>query len=316
MPKRTRPRRGSLQYWPRKRAKKIVPRTSYWAESKDAKVLGFAGWKAGMTHVQVVDNNNKSPTFGRSVFKAVTVLDAPSLFVCAIRFYSKNDPDRVVGEKWTKLPKDVKLKTRAGKDNVPENFNDIRILVATQPTKSGMRTKMSNVFEMGVGGTKDEKMKYAEEMLGKEISAKDVFKSGDFIDVSGVTQGYGFMGPVKRLGIRIQTRKDKQMHRHTGSIGGWVPRKVDWRVPLPGQYGFFTRTEFSKRVMLIGDDPTKITPKGGFVGYGIPKSSFILIEGSVPGPKKRLIRIRKATRTTKTVPADIKHISLQSKQGK
>ncbi len=311
MPKRTRPRRGSLQFWPRKRAKKIVPRTSHWPK-RDAKLLGFAGWKAGMTHVQYIDQNNKSPTYGRSISKAVTVLDAPSLFVAAIRFYSSS----VIGEKWAKMPKGMKLKIKTGKDNVPEKYSDIRLLVATQPSKSAMRTTKSDVFEIGLGGSKEEKLKYAESVLGKEITAKDAFKPGEYIDVSGVTKGYGFMGPVKRFGIRIQTRKDQQMHRHTGSIGGWKPRKVDWRVPLPGQYGFFTRTEFTKKIVLIEDDAAKITPKGGFVGYGLPKSSFILIEGSVPGPRKRLIRIRKAIRSTKTIPADVKHISLQSKQRK
>ncbi len=105
------------------------------------------------------------------------------------------------------------------------------------------------------------------------------------------------------------------MHRHVGSIGPTTPRKVDWRVPQAGQYGFFTRLEFSKRVLMIDDDPKKIIPSGGFLGYGIIPESFIMIEGSVPGHRKRLIRMRKAARMTKFVPVDIKHISLASKQG-
>ncbi len=314
MPKRTRPRRGSLQYWPRRRAKSLVVRTDYWPESKEAKPLGFAGWKAGMTHIQIVDGNSKSPTFGKTISKAVTVLDAPSLFVCALRFYKKSVS---VGEKWAKLPKDMKLKVVMNSTSKePHDFDDVRLVVATQPDKSGMHKKVSDLFEIGLGGKVKEKHEYGESVLGKEINAKDFFKPGDFVDVSAVTKGYGFTGPVKRWGIRIQTRKDKQMHRHVGSIGSTVPRHVDWRVPAAGQYGFLTRTEFNKRLILIDEDAKNATPEGGFVGYGLPKESVILIEGSVPGLTKRLVRIRKAIRTTRHAPVDVKHISLQSKQGK
>jgi len=40
------------------------------------------------------------------------------------------------------------------------------------------------------------------------------------------------------------------------------------------------------------------------------KSSYILLEGSVPGPKKRLIRLRKAIRPPKRriIPTEIKEI--------
>ena len=295
MPKRTRPRHGSLQYWPRKRAKDIVVHTSYWPPSKEVHALGFAGWKAGMTHVQLVDQNSKSPTHGKTIVKPVTVLDAPSLFVCAIRFYI-DSPFKVAGEQWAKIPKDLKIDPKTNSTSVrPEKFDDVRIVVATQPAKSEMHKKKSDVFEIGIGGGLDEKVKYAESVLGKEIDAKDIFKPGEFVDVSAVTRGYGFTGPVKRWGIRIQTRKDKQMHRHVGSIGSTVPRHVDWRVPAAGQYGFFNRTEFGKRIVLIEEDGKKVTPSGGFVGYGLPKSA-ILIEGSIPGPSKRLVRIRKSIR--------------------
>lgn len=314
MPKRTRPRRGSLQYWPRRRAKSIVVKTDYWPESKEAKPLGFAGWKAGMTHVHLIDNNNKSPTFGKTITKAVTVLDAPSLFVAAIRFYSSS---KTVGEKWAKLPKDLKLKTKVNsKSGEPKDFNNVRLVVATQPHKSGMHKKVSDVFELGLGGTAAQQKEYAEGVLGKELNAKDIFKAGDFIDASAVTRGFGFTGPVKRWGIRIQTRKDKQMHRHVGSIGSTVPRHIDWRVPAAGQYGYLTRTEFKKKLIMIDEDVSKVIPQGGFVGYGLPKESVILIEGSVPGPVKRLVRIRKTIRASKHVPVDVKFISQQSKQGK
>ncbi len=319
MPKRGHPRRGSLQYWPRKRAKRIYPRVNWNIPSDKVQPLGFAAWKAGMTHVIFTDNNSKSPTYGRLISRPVTILDAPSIFVCGIRFYKKTPTGYVsAGEKWVdKLPKDVKL--NLGKNSRQENlsnFDDARLIVATQPDKSGMRKRKSDVFELGVGGRDAAKKKeHAESLLGREIAAKDIFHPGEYVDVSAVTKGHGFTGPVKRFGIRIQTRKDKQMHRHVGSIGPTTPRKVDWRVPAAGQHGFHVRTEFSKRIVLISDDPKQVTPNGGFLGYGIVPQSFIAVEGSVPGHRKRLVIMRKGFRTVQFEPVEIKSISLESKQG-
>ena len=56
MPKTRNPRHGSMQYWPRKRAKRSFPRIRSWGASKENKPLGFAGYKVGMTHVMIVDN--------------------------------------------------------------------------------------------------------------------------------------------------------------------------------------------------------------------------------------------------------------------
>ncbi|MBI2971979.1 MAG: 50S ribosomal protein L3 [Candidatus Aenigmarchaeota archaeon] len=319
MAKRSRPRRGSMQYWPRKRASRIYTRTRHWPSSKDTKPLGFAAWKAGMTHIQYIDNNAKSPTYGKLLSKAVTVLDAPSLFVVALRFYRKtHDGLATAGDVWhDKLPKDLAIERKAmpGKNReAPAHYTGVHLLVATQPAKSGMRKIKPDVFEIALGGEPAKQAEYGMSLLGKEIAAKDIFRPGEFVDVAAVTKGHGFTGVVKRFGVRIQTRKDKQMHRHVGSIGSTTPRKVDWRVPQAGQYGFFTRTEFSKRIVLIDDDAKKIIPAGGFLGYGMPQS-FMLIEGSVPGHVKRLVRLRKAMRTTVFEPVEVKGISLESKQG-
>lgn len=306
-----------MQYWPRKRAKRIYPRINWnGLVSEKSQPLGFAGWKAGMTHITFTDNNSKSPTYGKVISKPVTILDSPSLFVCGIRFYKKTPNGYVsVGEKWTdKLPKDTKLRLGKTSKNI-KDADDVRLMAATQPAKSGMKKTNSDIFELGIGGAVAQKREYAESVLGKEISVKDIFRPGEYIDVSAVTKGRGFTGPVKRFGIRIQRRTDKQMNRHVGSIGPTTPRKVDWRVPAAGQHGFHTRTEFSKRIVLIDDDPKKVTPSGGFLGYGLVPSNYILVEGSLPGHRKRLVIIRKAFRNKNYEPIELKTISLESKQG-
>ncbi len=306
-----------MQFWPRKRAKRIYPRTSFWPASPETNALGFAGWKAGMTHLQLVDTNAKSKMYGKIVSVAGTVLDIPPLFVLGVVFYTKTPhgtqcSGRIYAEG---VPRgiDIKRKGVFVSTSTVRDGDDVRLIVCTQPGKGTIKKQKPDVFEIGIGGSSDKKAAYALSLLGKELHAQDIFKEGDIIDVSAVTRGFGFTGPVKRFGIRIQTRKDKQMHRHTGSIGSTTPRKVDYRVPLPGQHGFHNRTETGKRVLVIGNDGTKATPAGGFVGYG-PVKEFMVIEGSVPGPRKRLIRLRRTIRFQPPRVPDVKSISLTSKQ--
>ena len=55
------PRKGSLQFWPRKRAKKLTPRISSWTNSGN-KPLAFMGYKVGMTHLIFKDDRKHSIT--------------------------------------------------------------------------------------------------------------------------------------------------------------------------------------------------------------------------------------------------------------
>lgn len=282
MPKHSKPRAGSLQFWPRKRAKRIYPRLKIPEDINDNGIVGFAGFKAGMMHV-LVDNKPK----------AVTVIDAPPLFVCGIRYYKNK---QVIGEKWikTKYFKQLERKVKnPNTDDVKKKYDDIKLIVATQPEKSSMKKKKPDVFELPLLGELKEKERIANDLFGKEISVSDVFTQGEYVDVSAVTKGHGFTGVVKRFGVKIQGRKNEQHHRHIGSVGGVVPRRVLWQVPMPGQYGFFTRTELNKRILDIGD-AKKL--KKEFCHYGKVKHTYVLIEGSVPGPRKRLVMFRKSVR--------------------
>ena len=108
MPRRHRPRRGSLQFWPRKRAKRIFPRLTIPSSEKEAKIEGFAGWKAGMTHVQYTDTNSKSPTYGKTITASVTILDVPELFVAGIKYYANiHDGKKCISQIFTKLTKKI-----------------------------------------------------------------------------------------------------------------------------------------------------------------------------------------------------------------
>lgn len=325
MTKHSKPRAGSLAFWPRVRAKRIYPRVKTWPSTEKVKILGFAAYKAGMAQVVVIDNRKNSPTKGEEITVPVTILDSPPLKVIGIRVYEETpDGFKVLNEIWdSSVSEDKQLKRKLivgkyKKEKIKEieknldKIKRIRLIVETQPKKSGLKKKKPEIFEIEVSG-KDvkEKWDYSKGLLGKEIRAKDVFKDGEFVDVIAVTKGKGTQGPVKRFGIKIQPRKAAGKRRHLGTLGSETPRKVLWTVPMAGQMGFQTRTEYNKRILKIEEDGKEITPKSGFKNYGIIKEDYILIEGSIPGPKKRLIRLRSSIRPPKVsfLPTEIKYIS-------
>jgi len=83
------PRSGSVAFSPRKRASKQSPRIKSWPNVEETGLLGFAGYKVGMTHVMMNDNRKNSPTEGMEISTPVTVLEVPPVVVMGIRAYEK-----------------------------------------------------------------------------------------------------------------------------------------------------------------------------------------------------------------------------------
>ena len=324
MPKVKRPTRGSMGFYPRTRARRSYPRIKSWPEEKESKVLGFAGYKAGMTHALIMDTNPNSRTKGQAISKAVTIIDCPPLSVFGFRAYVDTDAGKrtlthVIAEKTEKnlarkfkVPK--KSTTAEQMKKVDENTGKISGIMLICHTNPGFKKKPA-VFEVALGGKAEDQLKSAKDMLGKEVKASDIFKEGDLMDVFSVTKGKGFAGPVKRFGIRIQGRKHEHMHRKSAPKGQKEPGKVRPTIPQAGQLGFFSRCELNKRLLKIAK-PEEIKMKGGMLRYGNVKGDALVIEGSIPGPTKQLIRMRLPIRPWPTkFPADIRYISLESKQG-
>jgi large subunit ribosomal protein L3 len=317
MPTVRRPIRGSRAYWPKKRARRIYPRIKKWPKSSDKIALGFVGYKAGMTHVMMIDTNPNSKTKGQMISKSVTLLDCPSLSVFGFRCY---DGSLCVGDVLSEnLDKNLSRKIKVPKKSKKEeqlkkiegkNLTQVNLLCHTKPSFK----KKPEIVEIAIGGKIDEQLEYAKGMLGKEIKISDVYKEGEVIDVCSVTKGRGFQGPVKRFGIFVQSRNCEFEHRKVGVLGTKEPGKVRSTVPQSGQLGFQTRTELNKRILKIAK-PEDVAISGGILKYGKIKNDALLLEGSVPGPAKRLIRIRNPVRARKAHPSDVKTISLSSKQG-
>jgi large subunit ribosomal protein L3 len=332
MPAPHRHKRGSMGYSPRKRAVSETPRLNSWPEGgEQPKLQGFAGYKAGMTHAFVEDYRPTSTTSGQEVQIPVTVLETPPMRIAAIRFYKQTVyGKKTLTEVWTDniqkelarlLPIPKKKKTTKAWPDVQElNIDDVRALAYTQPKLvSGIPKKKPELMELRIGGgTIKERLGYAKKILGKEINITDFTDEGNMIDVVAVTTGKGFQGHVKRWGVKLLTHKNSKHRRMIGTLGPWHPNYVMSEVPQAGQMGYHQRTEYNKRVLKIGENGEEITPNGGFVRYGVVKNRYIIVHGSIPGPVKRLIRLRDPIRfrgVKVEKPPEITYISTESKQG-
>ncbi len=314
MVKDHRPRRGSLAVYPRKRAKSIIARIRTWVDPMLGKpmLLGFAGYKAGMAHALVIETKETSPLYGKEVVKPVTILDTPPIRVVGIRVYKLTPYGLLTaGEVWAdNLPEQFK-KDLERVFTVPESFRteekikdieaiadeiaEVRAIVATQPRLSGIGKKKPEVFEIAIGGVDDVKelLKYGFSILGQEVNVWDVFKEGYLVDVAAITKGKGTAGVIKRFGVKEKPRwhKHRKGSRKIGSVGPQKPA-VMFTTPMAGQLGFHQRTEYNKLILKIGKDGSEITPKSGFKRYGVIRGPYVVLVGTVPGPVKRLIKLR------------------------
>nr|MDO8083713.1 50S ribosomal protein L3 [Candidatus Sigynarchaeum springense]MDO8118485.1 50S ribosomal protein L3 [Candidatus Sigynarchaeota archaeon] len=333
--KKSAPRHGSLAYLPRKRAKTIKGKIKHWPESSETGLLGFGGFKAGMTHVAYIENDKNSPYKDQEIFCPVTILDAPPLFMYGIRVYKRTmeglraiaeaHADSVKDNKYLArkiaLPKEIKASEQLAKlDEIVSNEEglEIRGLFASQPHLSALSRKKPDLLEIKIGGNKiSDSFQYAKDHFGKPVRAFDVLKAGQVVDVAAVSKGKGTQGPIKRFRVHKVQHKSRKAVRKVGCLGPETPSRICWTAPRGGQMGFHQRTEYNKQIIKISEKGEEINPQGGLIRYGLVKGDYILIKGSVPGAKKRFVRLRASIRGVKDIAApEITYVNVLSQQMK
>jgi large subunit ribosomal protein L3 len=294
------------------------------------KLLAFAGYKAGTTYVRKVEDNPNSPSYGKEVVSPATIIETPPAVVFAIRVYGKSERGlKTLTEVWAEevpkdlgralsIPKEADLKGRlTAVDKRVDEVEEVRLLLCTQPREAGIGKKSPDILEVKVGGGDvRQQLDYAKSLLGKQVRISDVLKVGQYVDVIGVTKGKGFAGPVKRWGVALLPHKSRKRRREVGTLGPWHPARVMPTIPRAGQMGFHQRTEYRKLILKMGSGG-EVVPRGGFLHYGIVRSDYVMLEGSVPGPPKRLIKIRHSMRAGEEEVREpkITFVNLESQQG-
>ena len=114
--------------------------------------------------------------------------------------------------------------------------------------------------------------------VGQKLGV-ELFEAGDVVDVVGTSKGRGFAGVVKRHHFHggPKTHGQSDRHRAPGSIGsGTTPGRVRKGLRMAGH---------------MGDE--RVTVKNLKVFESDSARGILLIEGSVPGGVKGLLRITK-----------------------
>jgi large subunit ribosomal protein L3 len=287
------PRRGSLAYRPRGRAKSFVPRVRTWPKIEADKpvLVGFPGYKAGTIHVITVDDRARTPNFGKPLFNMSSVIDFPDAQVVGLRLYGhENGRDVAIA--------DVK---QAGADlgKLPlDRGTRVSALVSSVPRDVGLSQKSPIVMEVGVsGGDLKAQAEFVNGLMGKKVKFTDAFKPGMYVDVLGITKGKGFEGPITRFGVKRKQHKSRKSVRAVAVIGPWHPAAVMYTVARAGQMGFHQRTETGKKILFVGNAAEKpITPPGGFEHFGNVVGDYAVVRGAVPGPARRLVVVRMKAR--------------------
>lgn len=119
--------------------------------------------------------------------------------------------------------------------------------------------------------------------LGTEVKAS-IFKSGELVDITGISKGKGFAGAIKRHNQKIGPNSHgggggSKPVRQTGSLGDISGNKVVKGMTMPGHMGNVRRTVQNLIVVDINVE-----------------ENYILVKGSIPGPNKGFVLIRQAVK--------------------
>ncbi|MFN2568673.1 MAG: 50S ribosomal protein L3 [Candidatus Dormibacteria bacterium] len=109
----------------------------------------------------------------------------------------------------------------------------------------------------------------------------DIFHAGDRVDVTGISQGKGFAGTVKRHNFSRGPVSHGSMNtRQPGSIGSVDAARVFKGMKMGGHMGAARTTIRGLEVVRVDED-----------------RSLLLVKGSVPGHRNSVVLVRDGERT-------------------
>lgn len=116
-----------------------------------------------------------------------------------------------------------------------------------------------------------------------QLVPADLFKPGEYVDVTGTTKGHGFTGTVKRWNFnRGPMTHGSMYHRRVGSLNATDPQRVFKGRRMPGRMGNERRTIQGLKIVKVD-----------------PEKNLLLIEGSVPGKRGSFVLVRETVKHKK-----------------
>ena len=173
----------------------------------------------------------------------------------------------------------IKTVEKDGYSALQVGFEDAKEKSLNKPQKGHLAA--ANVLKKHL---KEFRVESTEEFtVGQEIKA-DVFAEGTKIDVTGISKGKGFQGPIKRHGqSRGPESHGSRYHRRPGSMGAAsFPGRVFKNKKLAGHMGSVKVTVQNLEVVKIDAD-----------------KNLILVKGAIPGPKGSVVTVKEAVKASK-----------------
>lgn len=168
----------------------------------------------------------------------------------------------------------VKTSEKDGYNSVQLGYGSIKPNSVTKPMRGHFQKYSKNVYR-----TIKEFKTESSTIESGSVYGADIFKVGDFLNVSGISKGKGFAGVMKRHHFRGGDATHGSMfHREPGSIGSSAyPSRVLKNKKLPGHMGHKQITIKNLEVVEVKSE-----------------ANILLLKGSVPGHRGTILLFKKA----------------------
>ena len=213
-------------------------------------MLGLIGKKLGMTQ-RFVEGGNMVP---------VTVIETGPCTVVQVRTLDRD-----------------------GYDAVQVGFGTRREKNITKPVRNHMakagRSNFASLLEFRL-------REAGEWSVGQELRLADLFKAGDFVDVTGTSKGKGFQGVMKRYGFAGQTAThgSHESFRGPGSVGcRSFPGRIFKGKRMDGHMGSEKCTTQNLPVVEVR-----------------PEENLLMVKGAIPGATGTDVVVRPAVKRQRT----------------
>ena len=168
------------------------------------------------------------------------------------------------------------------KDNLKDGYESLQLSFEDKRKKLTNKS-LTGHFEKAKTTPKKKSLEFKgfdkDFKLGDTINV-DLFKEGEFIDVSSISKGKGFQGVVKRhgfSGVGQATHGQHNRLRAPGSIGAAsYPARVFKGMKMAGRMG-------GKKVKVLNLKVFKI----------LPEKNIIIVKGAVPGHNNSYLKLEK-----------------------
>ena len=169
-----------------------------------------------------------------------------------------------------------------------EGYAAVQLGYEDIPERKLTKPEMGHLNKAGVSPKKHLRefdLDNAAELNIGDIVKADTFKAGDFVDITGISKGHGYEGPVKRCGGHRtpMTHGGGPVHRQAGSMGPTSsPSRIFKGHHGAGQMGVEQVTVENLDIVKVDDE-----------------LNMIVVRGAIPGPKGGVVYIKNTVKNFK-----------------